>query len=202
MLKTKVNEMIGRHKSIFTVLLCALFSISCASTRTPIEPPVDNGFELQINQAFSDLPNYTRIYFQNGERVIQGNLDRWSTYCRLHVYNREHKAEYLTSVSAGSIPIAHVSNQRQSSNRVYSDSGLQIASIGGIGNFRHYTTGRTHFDPPSFYLYRVKMELSSDQQPDLQTLTCSKKWATRGDYYPTLEEIRGALGDSITLQAG
>ncbi|MEM7564280.1 MAG: hypothetical protein AAF353_14690, partial [Pseudomonadota bacterium] len=101
MLKAKVNDMIERNKSIFIVLFCALFSVSCATTRIPVEPPVDNDFELQINQAFSDLPNYTRLYFQNGERVIQGNLDRWSTYCRLHVYNRAHKAEYLTSVSAG-----------------------------------------------------------------------------------------------------
>ncbi|MEM7564593.1 MAG: hypothetical protein AAF353_16325, partial [Pseudomonadota bacterium] len=103
---------------------------------------------------------------------------------------------------AGSIPITRVSNQRQSSHQVHNASGLQFASLGGLGNFRHYSAGRGHFDPPSYYLYRVKMQLGSDQQPDLQTLTCSKKWATRGDYYPTLEEIRGALGDSITLKAG
>ena len=189
------------RRSIGIALFCTFFMLGCANSGSRVLPPVSSKFQLDINQSFSDLPNYSRLYFQNGQRVVQGNLDRWTTYCRLHVFNRGEEANYLTSVSTGTIPISGVKNIRQSSNHVES-GGFRLAFNNKYGGFGSFASGDGEFNIPSYYLYRVRMQLESPEQPDLQTLICSKKWATRGDYYPSLEEIKGALGSAITLTSG
>jgi hypothetical protein len=45
------------------------------------------------------------------------------------------------------------------------------------------------------------MQLTSPDQPDVRSLNCFKKWATpRANQYPTLAEIRQALGNLIELK--
>ena len=57
------------------------------------------------------------------------------------------------------------------------------------------------YTPPSFYLYKVGMRLTSADQPDVHSLDCYRKWSTRGRYYPTLVEIRQALGDLVEIRS-
>ena len=115
---------------------------------------------------------------------------------------RCRKADYLTSVKPGRFRISDVTNYRQSSKYSSVGSGIYASAGAGFSNFDSSSglIGR-RFDPPSYYLYRVEMKLDSADQPDVQTLICSKKWATRGNYYPTLAEIRGALGNIVELKA-
>ncbi|MDH3389747.1 MAG: hypothetical protein OEN02_17815, partial [Gammaproteobacteria bacterium] len=54
--------------------------------------------------------------------------------------------------------------------------------------------------PPDYYLYQVEMKLTSADQPDVQFLTCSRKWSARGNYFPTLAAMRRALGKLILLE--
>ncbi len=186
------------HQCLFTIVLAA-FLAACASTRTPIIPPVDTGFTVQINKQFDSLSNYTRIYFQSGMQIPKTALDRWTAYCRLHVYNPEKKADYLTSVKAGNFAISKVSNRAESSDYPVSGSGFYTSIGFGLSSFNSSIADRGWHDLPSYYLYRVYMKLTSPDQPDVQTLICSKKWSTRGNYYPTLVEIRHALGDIIEI---
>jgi hypothetical protein len=166
-----------------------------------VTPAVDTGFTVQVNASFDSLPNYTRIYFQDGKRVMQGSLDKWSTYCRLHVFNPEQEADYTSSVAAGSFRVAKVRNRLESSDSSYSGSGVQ--GFIGMGSSSHIAAAGLyrvrHDGPPSFYLYRVIINLTSTEQPDVQSLTCSRKWATHGNYFPSLDEIRGALGNQIEI---
>jgi len=55
---------------------------------------------------------------------------------------------------------------------------------------------------PSYILYAVEIKLTSAEQPDVQSLTCSRKWATYDDYYPTLVDIRRALGEMMEFKIG
>jgi hypothetical protein len=175
------------------LIFAVVFIAGCSSKKLAVVPPVNTAYNLQVNQPFEQLPNYTRIYFQDGNRVKQGNLDRWSTYCRLHVFNKEQQADYLTAVEKGIFGISKVKSYRQSSN--YANGWNKYAS-----NTIGFGTISRQFDPPSYYLYRVELKLNSTDQPDVQTLICSKKWATRGNYYPGLAEIRGALGNIVELK--
>jgi hypothetical protein len=55
-------------------------------------------------------------------------------------------------------------------------------------------------DQPAYYLYQVSMPLTSPEQPELRSLDCYRKWATpRANQYPTLAEIRAALGEYLEL---
>lgn len=187
------------HQRFFTIVLVVFLS-ACVSTRTPIIPPVDTSFRVQINKQFDSLPNYTRIYFQDGMRVTYQALDRGFTYCRLHVYNPHKKADYLASVTPDSFGIAKVGMYYESSWYSLTGSGI-YASVGtGLSSFNSsFGFYRQPHDPPSYYLYRVEMKLTSPDQPDVQTLICYRKWATRGNFYPRLDGIRRALGDIIEI---
>jgi len=187
------------RRTIVPIFL-ATFLAACAATREPISPAVDTGFIVQINRQFDSLPNYTRIYFQDGLQVPGKALDRWITYCRLHIYNPDKQADYMTSVFPGRFSVDRVINRYEIVKNTHTGSGL-YASVGfGFSIFHSSSRRFGHWDgPPSYYLYRVEMKLVSPDQPDVQTLICSKKWGTGGNHYPTLQEIRRALGSLIEI---
>jgi hypothetical protein len=173
------------RRHLFIIILLLL--VAGCSARTPVEPPVNVGFGLQVNAQFDALPNATRLQFQGGELIPQGNLDKWTTYCRLFVYNRNQKADYVTSVSPGSFEVTRVEVKYNSSD---SPPGVFYTSLNWVVR-----------DLPSYYTYQVLMQLSSPDQPDVRSLNCYKKWgAPRANKYPTLTEIRQALGNLIEIR--
>lgn len=178
-------------KTVHPFSLCLLGIVllsGCAATRTPIYAPVTTDYTIRVQQAFEALPNGSHIDFQQGQRIQHGSLDRWSTYCRLYVYNRNHGADYHSSVALGRIEISAVKAAYQSSDYP-TQPGFGRLSW-GVRNI------------PSYYLYSVGMRLTSPDQPDVRSLTCYKKWATpHADQYPTLAEIRAALGEQIKLES-
>lgn len=158
----------------------------CASP-PPYYPPVKTRDIVAVNTAFPDLANGTRINFQNGQRVPDGDLDRWTTYCQLYVYNRHQKADYVTAVVPGQFEIVAV--------EIRYDSVDSLFRPWGFDNYPWYD----HMYP-AYYVYRVGMRLTSTDQPDVQSLDCYRKWSTRGRYYPTRAEIREALGELIEIR--
>ena len=172
-------------RQAFLTMFVLLLVAGCAA-RTPIVAPVDIGSRVQINAQFDALPNATRIQFQGGKRIQQGNLDKWTTYCRLFVYNRNQQADYVAAVLPGSFEVTRVEVKYNSSDSFASDS-----YAGFIWGVR---------DVPAYYVYHVNMRLTSPDQPDVRSLNCHKKWATpRANQYPTLLEIRLALGNLIEI---
>jgi len=174
------------RQSLFTTCLLLLLA-GCASP-TPIVAPVNPGFSIQVNTRFDALPNGTRIDFQGGQRIQQGNLDKWTTYCRLYVYNRNQEADYVTALLPGSFEVTRVEVKYNSSD---SPPGFYYSGL-----------SRVVREIPAYYLYQVHMRLTSPDQPDIKSLNCYKKWATpRANQYPTLVEIRQALGNLIEIKA-
>jgi hypothetical protein len=175
------------HRNCSGLILCFFLS-ACASARPPLVAPLDTSFTLQINQPFEALPNGTHIDYQHGVRVPMGNLDRWTTYCRLYVYNQTRGADYRTAVNVGKLEISAVGMAYESSENL----------SGPWSPHRQIFWDRR--DPPAYFLYQVGMRLTSPDQPDIRSLACYKKWATApADQYPTLPQIRQALGETIEL---
>ena len=186
------------RRYLFTISLLLLMA-GC-SGRTPTVPPVSHSATVQINQSYDSLPNYSRIYFQAGQRIAKTELDRWTTYCRLHVYNPDMKADYVTSVAAGKFEVVSVRNQLEVVRNSYSDPDFRATPESGFSVSKVSGRGDWFMDRlPSYYLYRVNMKLVSPDQPDVQSLICSRKSGTYGNYYPTLGEIRQALGNVIEI---
>lgn len=175
--------------------------VACSTTGRPVAP-VDTDYRIELKHSWADLPNYSRIYFQGGQQLPYKSLDRWDTYCSLYLFNRERQADYMTAVDRGYFRINQVNIYRKSSESPPGSYGL-FASVG----FGLKKTGSSGLDwerdgPPSYYLYVVEMKLTSADQPDLKSLSCARKWNQRGNYYPTLPEMRRALGTLVTLSAG
>ena len=112
-------------------------------------------------------------------------------YCGLYVYNPDKKADYRTSVKPGVFEVSQVFNKTR-----YADSDSQPDNSWGM----QASISWYDHEPPSYILYAVKIKLTSAEQPDVQSLTCSRKWATYGDYYPTLADIRRALGEMMEFK--
>ena len=183
---------------LFTISLL-LLAVSC-SGRTPTIPPVSHSATVQINESYDSLPNYSRIYFQGGRRIAKTELDRWTIYCRLHVYDPDMGADYVTSVAAGKFEVVNVRNQLEVTENFYSNPDLYATPATGFSFSRASWDRDWIMDRiPSYYLYRVNMKLTSPDQPDVQSLICSRKAGTYGNYYPTLGDIRQALGNVIEI---
>ena len=160
----------------------------CANYQAPTRTVINTDYRLQILQSFDQLANGSYLDFQQGQRITSGNLDRWTAYCRLYIYNPDQSADYRTAIIPGTLQIDAVKAVYQSSDYPFQPGFGQLSW--GVR------------DLPAFYLYQVGMRLSATDQPDVRSLVCYKKWATpRALQYPTLAEIRNALGDYFRLVA-
>lgn len=195
-------------KSISIVLLVLLMLVGCATPKTQ-PPPVRALSTLQIFQSFEALPNYTRLYFQNGSVLEQKSLDRWAVYCALYLYNPAAGAGHQIDVNPGNLQVIRVDKRVESSD--YSLSKLGDHTLPGMGilplpDFRNTTwqprqvMTREQDGPPDFYLYQVELTLQAVNQPDIRSLTCFNRWGSRGKHYPTLEEIRNSLGSIVKIR--
>ena len=172
------------------VLLAIALLAGCASTYQPM-PPVNLDYTVRVNQPVSDIENGSRVDFQMGQRVIPGNLDRWSTHCGFHVFNHLQGQDYVTSIEPGDFQISAIRmDYRPSDFREPRHHHLYSEGSWGVR------------DAPSFYVYFVQMRLTSPDQPDVQGITCAKKWSVpRADEFPTLEEIQRAFGQHASIEA-
>jgi len=76
--------------------------------------------------------------------------------------------------------------------------GYQSSAYPGKPRFHWLSWGVR--DAPAFYVYEVGMRLHSPDQPEVRSLICYKKWnVPRADQYPTLAQIRTALGSQIRI---
>ncbi len=174
-----------------TNLLPILTLAACAATPYPL--PLDTGHRLTLHRAYGPLPNYTRIYFQNGMRIDKREVDKWTTWCELYVFDSTRGANYRTALEPGEFSISRVQIRYHSA-----DGPLYFPTLGFSFGLGHDSDD---FRPPDFYLYTVTLRLASPEQPDLRSLTCQRKWGARGNHFPTLTEMRRALGDTATLSA-
>lgn len=176
------------YRPLTLMVLLALLG-ACANTGAPIAQPLTEGSRIRVRQAFAELPNGSYLDFQNGIRVAQGNLDRWTTWCRLYVYDHTRGADHRISLIPGDFTAGAVRMGYRSSD--FPDWGIL-----GVGFFP-----RGVHELPSYYLYGVRMPLSSPRQPELRSLECYKKWATpNANQYPTLAEMRAALGGFVEIE--
>lgn len=174
----------------FAKLLLASMLAGCAATPYPL--PIDTTHRLQVHRAYGPLSNFSQVYFQNGARIDEDDVDKWTTYCALRVFDSTRGADYQSRVEPGEFSISRVQIRYHSS-----EGPLYFPTLG-----LSFGLGRDPDDigPPDYYLYAVIMRLASPDQPDVKSLVCQRKWAVRGNFFPTLADMRAALGDAMTLE--
>jgi len=133
---------------------------------------------VQINTMLEIPSSKARVYIQNGIQSTKKDIDKWGTYCSVLMQKRHSKGEPLLTVSPGRFDVIKV----RKTSEFYAD---------------RYLNPTQRLDE---HIYKIDMRLKSEAQSDVRSLVCAKHFAGIGSKYPTLEEIRTALGDSVTIE--
>ncbi len=178
-------------RTIMTVTGIAIISGCGASYKnSTVRPSVSPAAIVQINQRLEIPTRKTRVYIQDGTQTTLRDIDEWSTYCSLRMKKRSAAGEPKQSVSPGRFEIIKVieSEDRTGSQRTY------VASLGWFFDVNDHRSVQVFFG--------VEMRLQSAEQPGVRSLICEKRIDNYGLYnYPTLAEIRAALGNIIEINA-
>ena len=155
-----------------------------------VRPSVSPAAIVQVNQQL-EIPNRkARVYIQDGAVTTYRKKDKWSTYCSLLMQQKHTSGEPKLSVLPGQFKITKVIESEDGSGiiRTY------VASLGWIIDVED--NRYVHV------IFGIEMRLSSAEQPGVRALICEKRTNNRGHYnYPTLEEIRIALGNMIEIKS-
>lgn len=143
-------------------------------------PPA--GSRLVLKQELT-IPAGTAHVTLQGGRVVSGNDVRsYHPYCELEV----HK---VLDVPQKVGPDEFVIRRAYQESRTVSSGGIRPAS-GRVGFF---------MNGASVLVFRTVFRLSSSRQPDVRWLVCEQWGDTVSGTHLTLDEIRKALGDVMTL---
>ena len=172
-------------KTVVAVSGIALISgCSVTSSRYSSNPPVSSASIVQINQQL-EIPNEkARVYIQGGTVTAKRDLDPWSIYCSVLMQKVHRGGEPKLTVTPGQFEIIKV---REYKEQQYFPGNF-VASIGG-----------SEYSPP-VVIFRLDMRLKLAEQPDVRSLICAKQVEGYGRHYPTLAEIKIALGNAIEIK--
>jgi len=155
-----------------------------------VRPSVSPATIVQVNQQL-EIPNRkARVYIQDGAVITYRKKERWGTYCSLLMQQKHASGEPKLSVLPGQFKITKVieSEDGSGTGRTYVASLGWIIDVGDNRSAQHVIFG-------------IEMRLSSAEQPGVRALICQKRANNRGpNNFPTLEEIRIALGDTIEIK--
>ena len=138
---------------------------------------------VQVNRNLEIPARKARVYIQNGNETAKRDLDPWSIYCSVLLQDLHRAGEPKLTVSPGQFEIIKVREE----NEYLDFPGTYVAST----EFRYV---------PPIVIFRVEMRLKSAQQPRVRALICDKQVESFGNHYPTLAEIRIALGNAIEIK--
>ncbi len=142
--------------------------------------PVDS--KLVLNQAVIVPAKKRRVYFQYGRPLAFWEVNEYRPWCVLRMRTKKDVAQKITP---DEFVVRSVSREP-----LYEIARLpvQVAQFGSDG---------TDF---TYEVVATRLELYSDTQPNVQTLSCSK-WGVQQDrFHVTIRSIRETLGDIFDLQ--
>jgi hypothetical protein len=175
------------------LLLPVILLISSCQYDGPIRPHATlfeqlAGGQFILHQAVSITPGTVRVIFQQG--AVHPGASELQPRCELEV---RRILETPQVIPAGSFRIGKVRGMQRFVRR--QPDGVMLAAAGETILLADDTSNE-------WYMYTYRMQLISDQsQDEAPTLVCG------GAYnfafyvrYPTLQEMRDALGDYATLK--
>ena len=184
----RTSHLIVRTIVAVTVII-VISGCGASFKNNTVRPSVSPATIVQVNQQL-EIPNRkARVYIQDGAITAYRKKDEWGTYCSLLMQQKHTSGEPKLSVLPGQFKITKVieSEDGTGTGQTY------VASLGWIIDVEDNRSVHV--------IFGIEMRLSSSEQPGVRALICEKRANNRGRYnYPTLEEIRIALGDTIEIK--
>lgn len=170
--------------------LVCMTALIAACTTGPVDREtspdyhIPAGTTLVLHDPLTIPANLAAVFIQDGQVKLYRNIDKYYPHCKFEVYTI--KPEDRT-IRPDTFVIQRSTMEESVQNR---QSRFQYASLASL-----YFGG----DGPVFIEMNRLMYLQSELQPDVFRLTC-KIWATAPNYNQlTLNQVRHALGDLISL---
>jgi len=172
----------------FSAVLLFLTACQSDALRHPSETLFGQlaGGRFTLHRDITIDPGHVRVIFQEGT-AGQG-ASEYKPRCELEV---SRILDTPQTIHAGNYRIGKVRGMQRFVNRT--TGRLMLAAVGNSVQLADDTSNE-------WYMYTYRMQLLDERQADAPTLTCG------GAYnfafyvrYPTLQEMRAALGDYATL---
>lgn len=170
----------------FLAISLAILAISsCAATSTPnysspyTKPRV--GTIIQLNQELS-VRNGVRIYLQDGFQLSWIELEKQEPYCQFYVLRASDELRQPLSIEPDTFVVEDVFRRKDS----VAVEGIQVAFEGSEVGGNNGSSQRT---------MSTYMELSSEKQPNVKRLICSRWEDPALRYHVSVEQIVQSLGD-------
>lgn len=178
--------------------LVLLLLAGCSSTGSHPAPEYrpPEGSRVELKQAI-EFPGHTaRSYLQYGKFEKWGAIYEWSPYCSFGLNRTRDDQPQARRIEPDVFEVrntrVHVDISRGPEDRAPGsgpDHGpVRLASL----------SGGSRAGTPSLFIYLTTITLYSDQQPQLDDLTCAYR-GSRQDRNLTMDEIRSTLGNIATI---
>jgi hypothetical protein len=138
---------------------------------------------LVLNTDLNIPPNKARIYFQYGSLVSMSEIDQYYPHCEFQIKTLSDSTQ---TVVADRFKIT-----REVNEIFYSSKG---------GSAFPFALTSNMFDYSSMVEYVTHWYLASDKQPDVYRMNCLMWGEANDPEYPTVTDIRAALGEYFTLE--
>lgn len=164
---------------------------ACASGPYPVTSPyyyIPAGSKVILKQELTIQPNAARVYIQYGHVVTPKEKDNFHAHCSFLSWKVLNVAQHIK-------PDTFIITKTEKYEDVVQNtaSTKQIASIRLA--FGMFTSGA-----PMALIYKTKLTLHSETQPDIRRLIC-EHWENPDDaYHLTVAQMQQALGDIAEIQ--
>ncbi len=170
---------------------------ACSSARHPGDEnspyyAVPAGARVALRQALVIAPEQVAVYIQNGKVVPWVQVNAYYPHCKFEVRDRRDREQTVNPdefiVTRVVQEVVHMVQWGRWQTAAAS-IGIRVGDMDDGASVRTYAT----------YLY-----LASDRQPQVFRLGCGH-WAYPGTRYAehlSIQQIRAALGEVLTLQIG
>lgn len=172
-----------------SLALASLTACTATGGYDPAKYRVPDGSKLELTQTLRFPGRSARVYMQFGETVRRSHVNEWEPYCSFGLDRTRDGKPLAREVGPAvfSVRKTHVGVEiAQNSD----GEPIVVAGLFGDGG---------PGGPPWPYRYVTRMELFSEQEPQVDDLTCAVQGAPP-DRNLTGDEIRAALGDIARIE--
>ncbi len=143
--------------------------------------PVDS--TLVLNQSLTIPIRHKRVYFQDGRPLAFYEVNEYQPWCVLRMRAKKDVAQMI---APGEFVVSEVTREH-----LYEIARLPIL----VAQFD--TDGGSEM---TYQVVATRMELTSDTQPDVRTLSCSRWSIPQDRYWVTIRDVRETLGSIFNLR--
>lgn len=165
---------------------CATYSGQSNRTR-----PLPEGSLVVVQREVIVPEGATSVWFQDG-RYRRHLFAYWAPYCRLRVFGDTSRARRVAPET-----FRVIGTRRE---WIVGQRGMPL--LAGLGSPHHTMTAQSgEADASPLYVTpEIVVRLRSDEQPEVQSLSCGQRQAPGPAQYLSLATLQAALGDYFRLE--